>query len=248
MRGFLHLTWIEAKLFLREWQTVFFTFLFMPMLLFLFGSIYRNDPSSMFGGFGSVDYWMVPGYIAIGIASNAFFTIGGLMANYRERGILRRFRVTPLRPGGVLIAQVLVAYGMTLLSALLLMALARIFFGLRVAGDPLSMWAGFTLAALSIFSLGFMIGSLFGTARASYAVNMTVFFPMMFLSGAAIPLEIMPPFMQNLARLIPLTYVVNLLRDVWLGYGFRQSWPNIAFLIALFVVSAFVSAKSFRWE
>jgi len=248
MRGFLRLIWIEAKLFLREWQAVFFTFLFLPMLLFLFGSIYRNDPTSMFGGFGSVDYWMVPGYIAIGIASNAFFTIGGLMANYRERGILRRFRVTPLRPAGVLIAQVVVAYGMTLLSAIILMVLARLFFGLRVAGDPLSMWAGFTLGALSFFSLGFMIGSLFKTARVSYAVNMTVFFPMMFLSGAAIPLEIMPSFMQNLAKLIPLTYVVNLLRDVWLGHGFRRSWPNLIVLSGILIFSVAVSTRTFRWE
>jgi ABC-2 type transport system permease protein len=247
MRGFMQLTWVETKLFLREWQAVFFTFLFLPMLLFLFGAIYSNDPVAMFGGFGSVDYF-VPGYIAIGIASNAFFTIGGVLAAYRERGILRRFRVTPMRPVVVLLAQVLVAYLMTILSALLLMGLARVSFGLRVIGDPISMWFALTLGAISFFSFGFLVGCLPKTARASYAVNTTVFFPMIFLSGAVIPLEIMPTFMQNIAKFIPLTYVVDLLRDAWLGRGLGASWPNIAFLAALFAICTLLSAKSFRWE
>ncbi len=247
MRGFLNLTWIEVKLFLREWQAVFFTFIFLPMLLFFFGSIYRVSPEEMAGGFGPVDY-MVPAFVAIGIASNAFFSIGGVLTSYRERGIFRRFRVTPLRPSGILGAQVLVAYLMTLLSALLLMILARLFFGLKTSGDYLSMWAAFTLGSLSIFSLGFLIGSLCKTARISYAVNTTLFFPMIFLSGATFPLEIMPESMRRLAQLIPLHHVVALLQNAWLGRGLAASRLNIAVLGGLFVLCAALSARAFKWE
>lgn len=246
MRGFLHLTWVETKLFLREWQAVFLSFVFLPMLLLLFKTIFRNDPSIVFGNVATVEQ-MVPGFIAIGIASNAIYIIGGVLASYRERGILRRFRVTPLRPGAVLASQLVVVYGMTMLSALILMGIARPF-GLKLMGDPLSMLVAFTLGALSFFSFGFLIGSLFRTARITYSVNTTLFFSMIFLSGAALPLELLTPFMQNIARLIPLTYVVNLLRDAWLGRGLAASWPNIAVLGTFFVVCAFVSSRTFRWE
>ncbi len=246
MRGFLHLTWVETKLFLREWQAVFFSFVLLPMLLFLFKAIFRHDPSVVFGNVATVEQ-MVPGFIAIGIASNAIYIIGGVLASYRERGILRRFRVTPLRPGAVLASQLVVVYGMTMLSALILMGIARPF-GLKLLGDPLSMLGAFTLGALSFFSFGFLIGSLFKTARITYSVNTTLFFSMIFLSGAAIPLELLTPFMQNIARLIPLTYVVNLLRDAWLGRGLAASWPNIAVLGTFFVVCAFISSRAFRWE
>ncbi|OGF57026.1 MAG: hypothetical protein A2Z21_09790 [Candidatus Fraserbacteria bacterium RBG_16_55_9] len=246
MRGFLQLTWAETKLFIREWQAVFFTFIFLPMLLILFQAIFRNDPSVVFGNVATVDE-MVPGFIAIGIASNAIYIIGGVLSSYRERGILRRFRVTPLRPGAVLASQVLVVYAMTMISALLLMLIARPF-GLKIAGDPYSMVGAFTLGALSFFSFGFLIGSLFKTARITYSVNTTVFFSMIFLSGAAIPLDLLTPFMRHIAQFIPLTYVVNLLRDAWLGRGLGASWPNILVLTVFFAICAFVSSKAFRWE
>ena len=246
MRGFLQLTWTETKLFIREWQAVFFTFIFLPMLLILFKAIFRNDPSVVFGNVATVDE-MVPGFIAIGIASNAIYIIGGVLSSYRERGILRRFRVTPLRPGAVLASQVLVVYAMTMISALLLMLIARPF-GLKLAGDPYSMLGAFTLGALSFFSFGFLIGSLFKTARITYSVNTTVFFSMIFLSGAAIPLDLLTPFMRHIAQFIPLTYVVNLLRDAWLGRGLGASWPNVAILTVFFAACAVVSSKAFKWE
>jgi ABC-2 type transport system permease protein len=246
MRGFLHLTWIEIKLFIREWQAVFFTFILLPMLLFLFKAIFRNDPSIVFGNVATVDQ-MVPGFIAIGIASNAIYIIGGVLSSYRERGILRRFRATPLRPGAVLASQVLVVYAMTMVSALLLMIIARPF-GLKLAGDPFSMLGAFTLGALSFFSFGFLLGSLFKTARITYSVSATVFFSMIFLSGAAIPLELLTPSLQQISQLIPLTYVVNLLKDAWLGRGLWVSWPNIAVLAGFFIMCALISARTFQWE
>lgn len=247
MRGFFRLTWIETKLFWREWQAVFFTFIFWPMLLFIFGAIFRNDPQALSGDFGSVDV-LVPGFIAIGIATNGLFTIGGVLSSYRERGILRRFQATPLRPVLVLAAQLLVAYGMTLLSALLLILLARLFFGLRVSGTLPAIFVAFTLSALGLFAFGFLIGSLFETARVTYAVNTTVLFSMIPLSGALFKLEVMPPFMQVIAQLIPLTYAVELLRDVWLGRGLLSSWTNVAVLTGLLLGCTLMAGKAFRWK
>lgn len=247
MRGFLNLTWVEMKLFWREWQAVFFTFIFWPMLLAIFGAIFRNDPQALSGDFGSVDL-LVPGFIAIGIATNALFTIGGVLSGYRERGILRRFQATPLRPTLVLAAQLLVAYAMTLLSALLLILLARLLFGLRVGGGFPLIFAAFSLSAFSLFSLGFLVGSLFHTARITYAVSTTVLFSMIPLSGALFTIDVMPPFMQVIAQIIPLTYAVQLLRDVWLGQPLWASWVNIVALAVLLVACASIGSRMFRWS
>jgi len=253
MRGLLELTWMEFKLFIREWQAVFFTFIFLPMLLILFGSIYRNDPSAMFGGAGSVDV-MTPGYIAMGIAANAFFTIGGVLTSYRERGILRRFKTTPLSPIAVLGAQIIVAYVMTMLSALLLISLAALFFGIRIPGNPLEIFVAFTIGAISFFSIGFVLGGIFKTARVSYSAGTTLYFPMIFASGAAIPIQIMPDFIKAISHFIPLTYVVNLIKDAWLGTefeaggGLAASGVNIAVLAGIFVVCSLLSARIFRWD
>lgn len=244
MNGFLQLTWMETKLFIREWQAVFFTFIFLPMLMFLFGMIYRNEPDVL-TGLGSVDL-MLPGYVAIGIAANAFFTIGGVLTAYREKGILRRFRVTPLSPIGVLAAQVMVAFVMSLFSAIVMMTLARFTFGLRVAGDPLLMLLAFTIGAVCFFSFGFLLAGLFRTARLSYSVNTTIFFPMIFLSGAAIPMEVMPPFMGTVSKFIPLTYVVNLMKGAWLDRPIDLI--NIIVLLALLTICIVLSMRYFKWD
>jgi len=252
MRGLLELTWMEFKLFIREWQAVFFTFIFLPMLLILFGSIFGNEPpeeatNAANMALGSVDA-MTPGYIAMGIAANAFFTIGGVLTSYRERGILRRFKVSPLSPIAVLGAQVIVAYFMTLLSAILLMSLASLLFGVRIPGSPIEIFAAFTIGAISFFSIGFVLGGIFKTARVSYSAGTTIYFPMIFASGAAIPLEIFPGFLKTLSTFIPLTYVVNLLSDAWDGTGLAASGVNIAVLAGIFVVCSLLSARIFRWD
>jgi ABC-2 type transport system permease protein len=102
MRGFWKLTLMELKLFLREPTAAFFTLAFPLMLLFLFGSIYGNEPTPFFGGYGSVDV-SVPGYTALIIGTSGLLTLAITMASYREHGVLRRLKATPLRPQAILL-------------------------------------------------------------------------------------------------------------------------------------------------
>lgn len=97
MRGFRKLAFVEFKLFMREPEAFFFT-LFMPLImLFVFGSIYGNEPTEFFGGRGSVDF-SVPAYIGLVIAVMGMMFIPNAVATYREKGILRRLRTTPIHP------------------------------------------------------------------------------------------------------------------------------------------------------
>jgi len=247
MRGLVKLTAVEAKLFLREPMAAFFTLVFPLMMLFIFGSIYGNEPREFFGGLGSVDI-SVPAYTALIIATTGLISLSVSMAAYREQGILRRFQATPLRPHVILLAQVVVMFAMTVAGMLLLIAAAKLVFGLRFPGSVVDVAAAFVLSSFSFFSLGFVIASLVPTTRTAQVVAMVFFYPMIFLSGATVPHEALPQGIQSFSQVLPLTHVVALLRSAWSGNGFAGQLNHVIVLTGIMFVGVIVSAKTFRWE
>jgi len=247
MRAFWKLTLTQAKLYLREPIAAFFTIVYAPMMLVLFGTIYGNEPTPMFGGRGTVDV-SVPAYIGLIILSVGLMGLPIATATSREKGVLRRYRATPLRPATYLAADVLVYFCMTLLGVLLLILVGKIGYRVRFDGDVLSLLASFSLGALSFFAFGFLIASLSPTARIAQTVGMVIAFPMMFVSGATVPLEVLPEGVRHAARFIPLTHVVTLLRGVWVGEVWGEHLTEVIVLLGVLVVGVIVSAKTFRWE
>jgi len=241
------MTLVELKLFLREPMAAFFTLAFPLMMLFIFGSIYGNEPTDFFGGRGSVDM-SVPAYIAMIIGSVGLLTVAINISMYRERGILRRYRATPLRPYVILMTTLLVNFVMTFLGTALLVITAILVYNLRFEGNVLLVLAGFVLSSLSFFSLGFVIASLAPTARVAQVVGMVVYYPMLFLSGASLPQEIMPEGIRNASRFLPLTHVVNLLQGMWFGEALSEHLVEVAVLVGVLVLGAIIAAWTFRWE
>jgi ABC-2 type transport system permease protein len=241
------MTIVQAKLYLREPIATFFTMAFAPLLLVLFGLIYGNEPNDLFGGRGSMDV-TVPAYIGLVIVTVALIGIPIQTAASRELGILRRYRVTPLRPVTYLVADVITYYLMTLVGTVLLIVLGALAFGVRLEGNVLDVLAGFTLSALSFFALGYLLASLAPSARVAQTVGMVLAYPMMFLSGASLPLEALPAGLRQVADFIPLTYVVKLMRGLWVG----DSWSSLAFEVVvlgvILVVATAISARVFRWQ
>ena len=247
MRGVWKLTWMEMKLFLREPMAAFFTLAFPLMMLFLFGSIYGNEPTPFFGGVGYVDT-SVPAFTAMIIATSGLLSLTIQMASYREHGVLRRLKATPLRPQAILSAQVTMIFLMTVLGMALLIAAGKVVYGLRFSGNPVDVLAAFVLSSLSFFALGFVLAGLMPTVRTAQIVAMVLFYPMLFLSGAAIPREVLPETIRQYAQVLPLTHVVTLLRGLWIGEGWGEHLTEVSILAALLVAGVIVSAKTFRWE
>jgi ABC-2 type transport system permease protein len=247
MKSLLKMTWMEAKLFLREPLGAFFTLAFPLMMLFLFGSIYGNEPTPMFGGYGTVDI-SVPAYTAMIIATSGLMSITITMAAYRENGVLRRLRTTPVSPLVVLAAQVIVVFAMTSLGMVLLVVAGKLVYHMRFEGNALSVLAGFVLCSLSFFGLGFILAGLMRTARTAQIVGMVLLYPMLFLSGAGFPRELLPEAIKKVSTFLPLTYVVNLLRGLWIGETWRQHASDAIVLAVLLVVGVLISIKTFRWE
>jgi len=97
MKSLLKMTWMEAKLFLREPVGAFFTLVFPLMMLFLFGSIYGNTPTPIFNGYGTIDI-SIPAYTAMIVATTGLMGLTITLAANRENGVLRRLRTTPISP------------------------------------------------------------------------------------------------------------------------------------------------------
>lgn len=244
MHAFTKLTQSQFKLYMREPVALFFTVIFPALLLVLFGAIWGND-AGYAGPHGYIDL-QVPALSGIVIGTVALASIPITTATNRELKILRRFKATPMRSSTYIAADITVNFLVALLSMIVLVAIGRLLFGLRFGGNWAAVLGGFLLSALSFMSFGYIIASLAPTGRIAQVAGQLLYFPMMFLSGAALPLQIMPDGIRQVAQWLPMTHMVKLLQDLWFGNGWDGT--AVAVLGGLLVVGGIVSARIFRWE
>lgn len=245
MKTLWKMIWTELKLQLREPVGVFFTLAFPLMLLFIFGSIYGNEPSDYLGGHGSIDI-SVPGYIGMIIGTIGMLSLPIALSTYREQGILRRLQATPLPSSIILWSQVAVNVIMTLLGASMLVIAGFIVYDLSVPQASLGLLLAVILSGFSFLAVGFVLAGVLPTARSAQAVGMALFYPMLFLSGAAMPRQVMPEGVQKFSELLPLTHVVKLLEGLWLDGVWNQT--SLAVVVGLLMVCLVISRRTFRWE
>jgi ABC-2 type transport system permease protein len=241
-RGFLKL-----KIFVREPLGVIGT-VAAPVLVFAllgraFGSAARS-PARRVPPFLAAD---LPIFAALLIAASAVLSLVAIIAIYREGGILKRLRATPLRPHAILGAHVTVR----LLFSLATLALTMIAGGGRypIEDVPLASFAlALVFSTLSILSLGFVIASVVPTARFAQPIATLIVYPMIGLSGLFVPIDALPRALQFVARALPLTYAVSLLRGIWRGEGWASHLGDVAVLAIMFLAFTALSARVFRWE
>ncbi|MBN1371369.1 MAG: ABC transporter permease [Anaerolineaceae bacterium] len=247
MKSLMKMTWMEAKLFLREPVSAFFTLIFPLLMLLIFGSIYNSQPEGVPGGTGMISP-LIPSFTAMIIGVVGLMSVTITMATYRENGILRRLRTTPVSPLVVMAAQVIVVFVMTVLGMILLMVAGKLFYHVRSEGSILCFMGGMVLSSLSFFGLGFILAGTLPNARMAQIVAMVLNYPMLILSGAAWPRELMPETVQKISAFVPLTYVVNLLRGLWNGEAWGEHLLNVGVLVVMLILGVVISVKTFRWE
>lgn len=245
IKSLIRLIEIEGKLFMREPPAFFFTLLFPIMLLLIFGMIF-NFPSG-YGDFKVIELY-VPCLISMIIASVGLIGIPIVIAEYREQGVFRQYKATPLHPALILTAQTVVNFIMTLGGTILLIIIGTLVYKIRFSGDILSIGIAFTLSCASFFSLGFMISGLTKSTRSTHAIGMSFFFPMLFLSGAAIPSELFPVILKKIIYILPLTHVVDLLKGVWMGTTLQEHLIPIIVLFTMLILCTLISFRKFQWE
>lgn len=246
MQSWLKLTWVEMKLFVRE-PGVYIGLAFPVALVLIIGSIYGNAPTPFFQGRGSMDV-SVPAYIVMLIVANAFFALPIALVNYRERGVLFRLQATPLRPLSILSAQIGANFLLTTVETILVILLGVVLYHLHITTTIFSVVLAYILCMLSIFSLGLLIASLLSSPRVAIFVAIVLFLVAIYLTGIAIPLQVYPASVQNIAQFIPITHAVILLRELWLGASWLDHGINVLVLFGMLLVCLALSSRLFRWR
>ena len=246
LRGFWKLTWVETKIFIRE-PMGFVATLVMPVLVFIVLGRALGARKAVAAPDLAIPF--NPAILAaVLIAVSAVQSLVAIISIYREGGILKRLRATPLSPVTILGAHVVVKLCFTVASlSLLLLAGRRLFPGVMQV-NVFSFTVAVLLGTFSILSLGFLIASVVPTARFAQPISGAVVYPMLALSGLFFPVEKLPRAFQLVAYALPTTHAVALLQGVWEGSGWAAHWLNVAALLVLFVVYTSLSTKVFRWE
>lgn len=248
MRGLLKLTWLEIKIFMREPMGVFGT-IGMPVLIFLVISRLASGggqrPPRGVNSFLRMD---LPVLVAVFITISAVLSLVTIISIYREGGILKRLRATPLRPWTILAAHVLVKLLFSAATVVLMLLAGRRYLPPDVDVRAIDFGVAVVISTWSILSIGFVIASLVPTARFAQLIGAAIVYPMIPFSGLLFPVTLLSPPLQTLAAWLPLTYAVSLLRGIWGGDPWLAHADNVAALVFVFIVCTALSAKLFRWE
>lgn len=239
MKKLLWVITIEIKMFLRTGIAVFFTFIFPFFILLLFGSIWGKK---------FIPY-LVPMLLAMVAGSTALYAIGVTLPNYRETGIFKRIIVSPLKGWTYIYGLVLARFLIVFLQSILLIVITKLFYGLQIKGDILSLLFFLILGIFSTLSIGGLIASISKTGEMAISISNITFSPLMFLSGAFVPIFIFPKFFQKLANFSPVYHFIKAMQDIILqGSSLRNELDHFLFLFITLIVFYLITKKTFKEE
>ena len=242
MKTFLALLKIDLKLAARNRAVLFFNYFFPLIFFFVFAQLFDANQ-------GSAILQVVTMVIVLGILGNGLFGAGMRAVQEREENILRRYKVTPITPVPLLAASMITGVVLFVPSVILILWLAHQFYGMPVPGQLLSLLVFVCLGAIAFRSLGLIIAAVVNSSQESNILIQPIYMTMLFLSGATIPLTLMPHWLQNITQFIPATYLMTGIGGILLrGETLAANWPAIAALVVTTFVGTFIATKLFRWE
>src|ERR1700727_327900 len=242
LRGLWKLTWIELKIFLREPLGAIGTIVIPVLVFVLVGrAVGPKLPSASVTANSFIGVGL-PVLASILIAISAVLSLVTIISIYREGGILKRLRATPLRPQTILTAHVVVKLGLTAATLILMVLAGKRYYPVGIH-PPL---VGFTMALListcSILSIGFLIASIVPTARFAQPLGALIMYPMMAVSRLFAPVASLPVAAQAVAKALPLTYAVSLLEGIWKGDAWWAHARDLMALALTFILCTALSA------
>lgn len=234
-RPFVALARVELLMFLREPFAVFFTLVLPIALQLIFAA-----------AFGHFDEEGVPvsslQLAGIALIVSSYLGLMGVpivMAEYREMGVLRAFRVVPIRLRDFVMAHVSIEVLMFIVAMASCVAATAAIFGLTAPRQP-SPFVLLVLASVAAFlSLGFAVASLGSSPRTSQAIGAFLYFFVLFTSGASIPRDQLPDGLRSLFDLLPASMLLDQLQHAWTGLA---TWGDVGAALAVMTTVTLVSA------
>jgi ABC-2 type transport system permease protein len=193
--------------------------------------------------------FFVPGIVAMSLMNSGVIGLSTTFTSWRERGILRRMRLTPFPLPSFLLARILSQLVVAFAQAVILIGLGAALFGYRPNGNLLVMTIAVIFVALAFLSIGFAVSAVARTTESAAGIANLIVFPMLFLSGIFFQTDSAPSWLQPITELLPLRFAVDAMRGAMTrGYGLGEIWQELAVLAAYFLAALVFSVRFFKWD
>jgi ABC-type multidrug transport system permease subunit len=243
MKAYLALIAIDLRLALRQRTVIFFNYLFPIIFFVTFGVFFRAR------GNAENATQVLNMSTTLGILGNGLFGAGIRALQEREMNILRRYKVTPITPGPMLVASMVTGWIIFMPYILLLLVVSHYWYLMPWPKHPLSLIAFISLGLIAFRAIGLVVASVANTMQEGTILVQLMYFPMLFLSGATFPIEHGPAVLKIISGFVPATYLVNGMNAIMLkGGSFNDVWRPAGALVITLVVGFVVGANLFRWE
>jgi ABC-2 type transport system permease protein len=241
LTNLITLTLVRMKLALRNKMFFFFSVIMPLGFFFLYAGVFaKGEPRA-------VSFYLGP-VIALNVMGS-FWGLSATLVMFREQGILRRFHVTPVSASDMLASSVLANFALTLPTVAFILLLARLVFHVHNFGNPLAVFLFVCVGTVAFGSLGLVVARITNTMQETQVLNQLLWLPLIFLSGATLPLAYLPKMVQGFAVFLPATYLVTGLQQAFFfSLPLSQLLTYFLSLLGWSLLSFIVAALLFRWE
>ena len=239
MNGLLQQFGVSLRLYFRNKMGMFYGYLFPAIFLLAFRVLYRNEAVPLARHMGQL--------LTVTILGGACLGMPTTMVSERERGVWRRYRLTPVSTRSLVASTVILRYFIVITAGLLQLALAMSI-GMPLPRHPLELWLAFTFVAFAFLGLGLVVATMADNVPAVQALGQCIFLPMLIVGGVAVPLASLPNWALHVAAFFPGRYAVEALQSCITGNGTGTSRFDLLALFLIGVAGFIAGAWMFRWD
>jgi ABC-2 type transport system permease protein len=239
MNGLWQQFGVSLRLYFRNKMGMFYGYLFPAIFLLAFRVLYRNEPIPLARHMGQL--------LTVTILGGACLGMPTTMVSERERGVWRRYRLTPVSTRSLVASTVILRYFIAITAGLLQLALAMSI-GMPLPRHPLELWLAFTFVAFAFLGLGLVVATMADNVPSVQALGQCIFLPMLIVGGVAVPLASLPNWALHVSAFLPGRYAVEILQSSITGNGTGTSGFDFLALLLIGVAGFVAGAWMFRWD
>jgi ABC-type transport system involved in cytochrome c biogenesis permease component len=239
MNGLLLQLVVSLRLHFRNKMALIYSYLFPTIFLLAFWVLYRYETPPLVRHMGEL--------LTVAILGGACFGLPTTMVSDRERGVWRRFRLTPVPTFNIVASTVVARYLLLLMAGLLQLVLAMLI-GMPAPRHPFDLFVAFSCVSFAFLGLGLVIATMADNVPAVQALGQCIFLPMLIIGGVAVPLESLPAWAQHVSAFFPGRYAVEALRASVMGDGLGTARFSLLALLLIGGAGCVAGARLFRWD
>ncbi len=247
MKTFRTLLKNELKMSIRGMDMPIFAVIMPIIVLIILGIVFKQKPAFEGAEYSFLDQ-SFGALCTIAICAGGFMGLPLVISDYRSKQILKRYKVTPIKPILVLMVEVAMYVIYALVSLISLFFVAVCFFGFKMHGSFGVFSLGYLLVIISMFSIGMMVGGIAKNSKTAGVIASALYFPMLVFSGATLPYEVMPQGLQKIVNVLPLTQGIKILKNAILGLPIQNITGAVIFMLVISIICSVIAVKFFKWE